>query len=645
MSKKSKKKTVAVESSAPQAKSTNFAKWGALLAVILVTFGCFYQTLDFGFVDWDDDRNIFKNPLITSLQSENFWVNTKEIWTSTVIGNYNPLTIWTFAVEKMVYGMDNLGMWHLTNVLLHLICVLLVYLISSLLGLSWRAAILVAILFGIHPMRVESVAWLTERKDVLYGAFYLAALWLYIKGKVEQRSYWLLIIPLFVLSLFSKIQAVVLPLSMILVDYYLAGRLELKPMLRKVPLLAISLAFGLLGIYFLSGEGSLASNSNTYEWWQRIFVGSYSYCVYLVKAVVPYQLSPLYPYTPNMPAYFYPTIAIAPVVLWLMYKWYISGQRALFFGLGFFTVNIFFLLQILGAGQGFLADRFTYIAYFGLFFIAGWGMDTFVKLYNSKSLLIQLAATVAMIGYGYMTVQQVSIWQNSETLWSHVLKYYDRSTLPYGNRANYRRDNGQYKAALEDYSKSIALNPTGQAHNSRARLYFTLAKGPDTLMLALQDYNRAIELEPNDGEYYVNRGATYARLGQGERAIADITKGLELKPDHAVGYLNRSVINNQMGNLQPALDDINSYLELQPYKADMWYEKARAERTLGMVQQSIKAYTRAIELQPTKAVFWYERARTRAAIGDTPSAKTDLARAISLGYKQVDPQLRASLGL
>ena len=647
-----KKKTPGKPQSQPKAtkeakspSSSRLIVWGAVLAVLAITFGCFYQVLDFGFVHWDDDRNIFKNPHITSLQGENFWANTKEIWTSTVIGNYNPLTIWTFALEKMAYGMDNLGMWHLTNVLLHLVCVFFVYLISNLLGLSWRAATVVALLYGIHPMRVESVAWLTERKDVLYGSFYFAALWLYIKGKLGDRSYWLIIIPLFVLSLLSKIQAVVLPISMILVDYYLSGKLEVRTIMRKIPLLLISLAFGLLGIAFLSEEGSLASNSNTYEAWQRIFVGSYSYCVYLVKAVVPYQLSPLYPYPPDMPVHYYPSLLVVPAVLWLLYKSFVNGYRAVVFGILFFTANIFFLLQILGAGQGFLADRFTYVPYFGLFFMAGYGLDKLWQMYDSKKLVMGIAVVAIMAGYGVKTIQQVSIWENTETLWSHVLEYYDRSTLPYGNRANYRRDIGQHEAALEDYSKSIALQPTSEAYNSRARLYFSLARSQDTLMLALQDYSRAIEMNPTKGEFYVNRGATYARLGQGQQAITDISRGLELQPDHAVGYLNRSVINNQMGNLPEALADIDQYLQLKPYNADMWYEKARVERSLGKAQQSLTAYSRAIELKPSQAVYWHERARTKAILSDAAGARSDLGRAITLGYKNVDAKLRASLGM
>lgn len=621
------------------------ALW-AILAALALTFVCFSQTLDYGFVAWDDDRNIYENEHIKTLQAENFWVNSKKIWTSTVIGNYNPLSIWTFAVEKVTYGMDQLGYWHLTNVLLHLLCVWLVFRIALLLGLSWRGAVFVALLFGIHPMRVESVAWLTERKDVLYGAFYLAALLLYIKGKQTGKSYWVWIILLFVLSLFSKIQAVVLPLSMILVDYYISGKLTWKSIVQKAPLLLISLGFGLAGIYFLSEQGSIDTNSNTYTSVQRIFVGTYSYVVYLVKAVVPYRLSPLYPYESSMPAYYYPSILALPAVLLLLWRAYEKEWRAVFFGLGFFSVNIFFLLQILGAGQGFLADRFTYIAYFGLFFMAGYGVDFLAKKYAAKAAILWASLAIIIAAYSALTYNQVGVWENSETLWTHVLRYYKNTTLPYGNRANYLRDQGRYTEALEDYSQSIRLNPNGhQAYNSRARLYFTMATTRDTLLLALQDYTKAIELSPNDGEFYVNRGATYARLGQGEQAIADLDKGLAIKPDHAVGYLNRSVIHNGMGNIPKALADIDSYLELRPYDANMWYEKGRASRQMGQAQAALAAYSRAIELNSGNGLFWHERARSKQQMGDMPGAKADMGRAIGLGYQGIDATLRQQLGL
>jgi tetratricopeptide (TPR) repeat protein len=432
---------------------------------------------------------------------------------------------------------------------------------------------------------------------------------------------------------------------MIAVDYYLDGKLDVKSMLKKTPYFIMSLIFGMLGIYFLKDQGAL-ENAVTYPAWQRIFVGSYSYLIYLVKVVVPYQMSPLYPYSPKMPAYFYPTIILFPAMAYGLYLMYKRELKVWFFGLIFFTVNIFFLLQILGAGQGLLADRFTYIAYFGLFFIAGFYFDQLLLKKPKIKMALMGGAAVLFLVYGYMTIQQNKVWKNSETLWTHVLKYYQKATLPYGNRANYLRQQGRIQEALRDYGQATTLNPKGeQAFNSRARLYFDIAKTRDTLLLALQDYNRAIELSPENGEFLINRGATKARLGDIDNAIEDINEGLKYKPDHAVGYLNRSVLYNGQGKIQEALDDINAYLNLKPYTADLWYEKGRALRNLNKLPESIPAYSRAIQLNEKQPVFYYERGRTYMAMGQVNEAKRDVQMALNLGYTGVDPALRRELGI
>ncbi|MDF1694939.1 MAG: tetratricopeptide repeat protein [Saprospiraceae bacterium] len=655
MSKKSKKRKQLAEAAKTKAKQIknpvlpsfwkNKTHLISILAALVITLGCFYNTTQNEFVNWDDDRNFYENEYVSTINKDNFWKQTKKIFTSNVIGNYNPLTIWTFAVEKRVYGFENPGKWHATNIALHLICVFLIFRICILLGLKWQGSLFVALLFGIHPMRVESVAWVTERKDVLFGAFYLSALYFYIKGKLNGKKYYALIFTFFILSLLSKIQAVVLPLSMIAVDYYLDGKLDFKSMIKKGPYFLLSLLFGFIGVYLLKGQGALESAA-TYPTWQRIFVGSYSYMIYLIKSIVPFRLSPLYPYSPQMPVYYYPTLLLFPAVGYSMFVLYKRNLKVWVFGLFFFTVNIMFLLQILGAGQGFLADRFTYIAYFGLFFIAGYYFDKMMQTKPKLKTILWSGAAVLFLIYGYMTIQQNTVWKNSETLWTHVLKYYQKATLPYGNRANYLRQEGRIQEALKDYDMATSLNPKGeQAFNSRARLYFDIARTRDTLMLALQDYNKAIELDPENGEFLINRGATYARLGDVQRAIADIDQGLIYKPSHAVGYLNRSVLNNGQGKFQEALNDIITYLKLKPYNADLWYEKARALRNLNRLQESIPAYDRSIQLKRNEPVFYYERGRTFKAMGRIDEAKRDIQMAINLGFKNIDPTLRRELGI
>jgi len=222
-----------------------------------------------------------------------------------------------------------------------------------------------------------------------------------------------------------------------------------------------------------------------------------------------------------------------------------------------------------------------------------------------------------------MTTQQNKVWTNSETLWSHVIKYESNSTLPYGNRANYLREQNRTTTDLQN---------------------------------ALENYNQAIRLAPNNGEFYVNRGATYARLGDITNAIKDMTNGINIKPDHAVGYLNRSVMYNQQGNYPKALEDIESYLKLSPYNADMWYEKGRLLRTLNQLTAAIPAYDQAIKIKDAERInqqskvaklrlYYYERGRTKYFLQQMDSAKQDIQMAANLGMTDIDPEIKSALGI
>ena len=221
-----------------------------------------------------------------------------------------------------------------------------------------------------------------------------------------------------------------------------------------------------------------------------------------------------------------------------------------------------------------------------------------------------------LIAMGIMTFSQNKIWKNSGTLWTHVLQYYQATTLPYGNRANYYRDQKKFDKALADYNATISMkDDQPQAYNSRARLFFEVAKGQDTLMLALNDYTKAISYDSTDGEFRINRGATYARLGNIEKAIEDLNIGLRLKPDHAVGYLNRSIMYQNINRIDLALADIESYLNLNPYNPDLWYEKGRILSLLNKPQEAITAYSEALKYKSNNlGLYHYQRARTYAAI-------------------------------
>ncbi len=621
------------------------------LVALLVTFLCFSSSLNNEFVNWDDDKNFYENPLVQNVTKDNFWKTSGEIFSTGVIGNYNPLPIWTFAIEKLVYGFDNPGKWHLTNVFLHLLCVFFVYLLSRKLKLGWQGAFLTALLFGIHPMRVESVTWVTERKDVLFGLFYIAALWQYTCYMEDQKkSRWLWMSLLFILSCFSKIQAVSLPLSMMVLDLYLSPKKwsmgdAISSFTGKIPFFLISLGFGIYGILELKNFGSLTSADEVanFSLFDRLAIGGYSFMVYLAKWIFPYRMSPLYPYESTIPIMYYILAALALVfTLAALNTAYKKDLRAILAGFLFFIVNIVFMLQILGAGQGFLADRFTYIAYFGLFFILGYyGEQLMLTKPQLKNAILGIAGLYVTI-FGIMTIKQNNIWDNSGTLWTHVLKYYTNTTLPYGNRANYYRDKKMIKEALADYDATIKMkdNQPG-AYNSRARLFFDIAKGRDTLLLALADYNKAIEYDANDGEFWINRGATHARLGMLDEAIRDLDHGLKLKPDHLTGYINRSIMYRASGKIDLSLKDIEEYLRRNPYNGDIWYEKGNALRMLKRDADAIAAYTEALKFEtPNVALYYYERSKANYALNRRAEAISDYNEAINRGYKETDNRYR-----
>ncbi len=623
----------------------NNGKW-YIVGVLLLTTLVFSSSIQNDFVNWDDEKNIYENELIKTLSKENFWENTAKIFTTPTIGNYNPLSILSLGIDKLIYGLDKPYGFHLTNLILHLLCTFLVYKIVIGLNLNWLVAIFTALFFGLHPLRVESVAWITERKDVLFGFFYLFALLLYIRhrSRISKKSYSILILFLFILSLFSKIQAVILPISMLLVDYYFTGSINWKQIFAKSHLFIFSLIFGIIGLLFLKEEGSLNSASDlNFSWYHRPFIGMFSLVIYLIKSVIPFRMSPLYPYPAEPLWYFYISILILPVLGYTIWHFYKKDNRLVVFGLLFFLANIVMLLQVLGAGQGYLADRFTYIPYIGLFVI--FSNYLYNSLTTSKAKYIKIGLTLLFAAFSIISYNQNKIWKNSETLWTHVIKYYPNTSTPFGNRANFRRDNKDLLGALSDYNEVIRLEPSAQTYNSRAKLYFDNFDQPDSLKKALLDYTKAIELTPKDAEFHANRGGTYARLGDFENALKDCTTAIELNPKFANAYLNRSVIYHRKNELQLALSDIMKYLNLRPYNADIWYEACRTNILLNNYPEAEKMINKAMAVEPSKGLYFYQRALLYFNTQRLDLAKNDVIKAISLGYKEIDPTVKIRLGL
>ncbi len=607
--------------------------------VLICTFLVFLPSLRNGFVNWDDQVNIYKNPHITNISGwESLFKSLAVIFTEPVVGNYNPLPIASFAFEKMLFGLDRPEWFHFNNILLHLVCTFLVFRIAQALGLSLLPAALCSLLFGIHPMRVESVAWITERKDVLFGAFFLAAFYFYIK-RVKSSfkvSHEIIILTCFILALLSKIQAVCLPLSMLLVDYYFKRKLTLRLIYEKWLYFSLSLATGLIGIYFINMELTQEIHK-VKPLIERVFIGSYAYVVYLLKSLIPYKLVPVYSYPASLTWEFYASLLTAMLVLAMIFYSFLLEKRIVVFGLMFFTFNIMFLLQIFSVGQGFLADRFTYIAYFGLFFLYAYGFQSLMNSYpKAKTWLIGLV-TLVLTAYGIISFEQNKIWENGETLWTHVLKYYPSTSMVWENRASYFGEAGRFKEALEDYDQAISLNPeSARTYISRGDqyLYSDLANKQEA---ALKDYNMAILLSPGNAEYRIKRAKVLSQLEKPALSLQDLNAAEQMTPGNPEIFSLRSKIYFNQGQYDKARSDIEDYLRLQPEDSSMWSNLGTLFRRNQQFSESIEAFNQAIQIKPDHLDYYYQRSISYYMMGNRQRAQEDLDFLKSKGFEGIHP--------
>jgi len=553
------------------------------IAAAVIAFLVYLPSLKNGFVNWDDDATIVNNPLLAQAN----WQNLRGIFDlqqgSAGLGNYNPLTIFSFYLEKWVTGGLSPTLLHFDNVLLHALTVFFVVRVLFAMGIGAGGAFAGGLLFAIHPMRVESVAWATERKDVLFAVFFFAALWYYIRwirAGGNERRYYVAAVVLALLSCLAKVQAVALPLSMLALDYWLKRPLNVKTVLvEKAPFWAFSLLFGAINVYTLGLQGATDNSITNFTLADRLCIGAWSFCVYLYKLVIPFPMLPLYTYPKQLQAWIYASPLLFAGIAYLVWRLHRSGQRIWVFGFLFFFFNVMFLLQVQTAGQGYLADRFTYVSYFGFFAVAAFLYDRAAESAQGKWRTGLIALGLA---YVVMTFLQTGIWKNSETLWSHVIDHEgDKSGLPHWYRGQYYRTQGQYDKAMADYQHALTLEPkNAELLNSRGKTYFDMVvsgkypkeQSSDFMKRSLDDYNTSLALADNvnpktRAAMLINRGAAYGTINQLDKALQDFNEGIRLDPQNKMGYMNLGAVYQKMQQREQAAQAYTKYLELDPGNA------------------------------------------------------------------------------
>jgi protein O-mannosyl-transferase len=613
-----------------------------ILVLIFLTliFIAYLPVLNADFIStWDDNSYIIDNTMIRSLS----FSNVKDMFSSQVGGTYVPLPLLSYAIEYKIWGLNPVP-FHVTNLILHLITAFLVFRILCSLQLNALYAAAAALIYGIHPMGVESVAWVTERKDLLYGLFYFGSLLLYIyyvNAKLNRKVLFTLSMLLFIFALFSKIQAVSLPLVLLLVDYYFK-RTGLKNIIfEKVPYFLLSLIFGVAGIFVLKSVGALKINE-LFTLSERIFFGMYTFSAYLLKFFAPTTMSALYPYPVvsgnPLPLIYYLSPVFIILVGFLVYR--TAGKtRAIVFGALFFLFSVFFMLQIFGAGQGFLADRYVKVPYLGLVFITGWSMENLRGKLKYGGALIWIVFLAYSIFLMVSTYQRCKVWKNGETLWTDVIeKYPGRDSRPYACRGLYYRAENKNDQALGDMNKSLALKDDPEIMLMRGNVYFERGKDDS----AYADYIRVVKMKMDNALALGNLGAIYVRRGRPDSAVYYLTKSLQLDSSVAVVFANRAVAYGAMGKSEESIADFKHYLIIHPGDVLVFTSIAMAYQGSGRFRESLDWFNKAIAQKPDFGNYYYFRSQTYKFMGNRANALSDALKAQELGTK-VPPEYIRSL--
>jgi len=558
--------------------------------VALVTFLVFLPSLRNGFVEWDDQGYVYNNELIRSVDPGLI----KHIFTAPVMANWHPLTVFSFAIDYSIWGLDPWG-YHLVNIAFHALNAglvsILAYCLVELSGagktFSLMAGLVTALLFGVHPLHVESVAWVSERKDVLSTFFFILSVISYVKfaslGQRKALSYSLALIS-FILAVLSKPMAITLPAVLLIVDFYPLDRLSLDKglsamkvlIVEKIPFLAVIPVSAALTVWAQRSALSTLSNVPVSL---RVFMAFRALVFYLYKMLLPFNLSPYYPYDYNphpsvrdFLSYEY-TGALALLLIITAFCIIMRKRHKFFLALWlFYIVTLMPVSGIVQVGGQAAADRYTYLSGLGPFMLVGLGAGwlatrdgTFIKLSGGIIIMAFLAAL------SVLTVRQIRVWRDTVSLWSKTISVFPESIpVVYLNRGIAYQKSGELKKSIEDFDTAIRLYPGyAEAYESRAMSYGRLSEHNQ----AVNDFTKAIELDPKNANAYHNRGVAHLKNGDYKKAVEDLEKAVELVPGSGMAHFNLGLAYAGLGDSSHAIENFRKASDLGVKEAKQYLDK------------------------------------------------------------------------
>lgn len=585
------------------------------VALIVLTTAAFWQINSNDFINYDDDLYIYQNDHIKDgLNRQSFlWA-----FTTTSNNNWHPLTWLSYMLDYQFSGLSPHG-YHLTNLLLHLANVILLFLVfNRMTGALWPSA-MVAALFALHPLHVQSVAWVAERKDVLSACFWFLTMWAYVRyTKRPVLTNYFLILFFFVLGLLSKPMLVTLPFVLLLLDYWPLARWPLTPqvaknlatgkkafppisplrsgvllVLEKVPLLFLTALSCLVTLY---AQQMAIKPLIKFPLWSRMANSLVAYGRYLGKTVWPSQLAVFYPY----PGKGLPWWQVGGAVLILLSISLLvirQARRRPYLPVGWFwflgtLVPVIGLVQV---GEQALADRYTYIPLIGLFIIGVWGTLDLSASWRHRRLFLTTMAGIIISFATLLTWQQVAYWRNSISLFQQAIRVTSGNYLAFIGLGVAYHDTGRVNEAIEMYNKAIVINPYSEYAYTNLGIAYEQEGRPDE---AVEAYRKAIKVTPSYRKPYKKLVSFYEKQGNTGEAIKVLQLAIENNPDFIEAYNKLALLLLNNGKLDEAIALFRKAIQVQPDFSVAYYNLGLVYVHLNKNDEAISMFRKALQIKP-----------------------------------------------
>ena len=525
-----------------------------------ITLAVFWQVNQYDFIKLDDNIYVTDNFRIKSGISLE---GIRWAFSTTYAQFWHPLTWLSLMFDYQLFGL-NAGGYHMTNLILHILSTLLLFwLFNRMTGALWKSAF-VAALFALHPLHVESVAWISERKDVLSAFFWMLTLCLYVyyTEKPVIRRY-LLVLFSFICALMSKPMVVTLPVVMILLDYWPLGRFELKKgnlilwqLKEKTPFFILSTVFSIITFY---AQYKPSGKYFQYSLNSRLASALVSFVTYLEKTFWPHDMAVFYPFSAQIPLL--PVIVASLLILVITTFVIVMVRRLpyLFIGWIWYVITIAPVIGIIKVGDFAMADRYHYLPSIGISIMLVWGIPALIKSEATRKKFFSTAAIAFLVLLAVLSWKQCDYWKNDIKLFNHALQVTKNNYVALNGFGLTLVKAGKIKEAVDNYNEAISIKPNyPPSYISRGFAYFDLGQ----YQRAIEDCNEAIRLDAGYAEPYFIRGNSYYNFGQYQRAIEDYNKAIRLKLDYTDAYYNRGVAYLKQGNKKQSCRDAQKTCEL-----------------------------------------------------------------------------------